>query len=481
MPIVDDAEYNSQLLRLLCSPGDDCGVGRLCAADPNLYDHASELGLNCTDTCYACLHKNLLPPAAEDFVGTALLFAGGVLAGASGIGGGGLNVPILMLALGFIVNEATSISHMMVVGNAIAQNLVNLRRRHPLDASRPLVDFDIPLLLLPAQLGGNALGVMFAPALPSAALIILAAAILMLAASKTLLRGVREFRREMRLIAGGDSPTRSAAPRADPPGPGTSAGASITGSASASAEASAAGHGKVAVTDEEALLGMPTTRREVGPLAKVGALVLFWLAVNADYFGIRYAANGERCTPAALGWTAALLCAVGLACAGGGRMARAGGADARVRGDIAWASTTAMVSAMGLAFLIGVLSGLLGLGGGELMAPLLLYLGMLPRVASATSAFMIVFTSSSNLVQYLVAGVLAPELGYVAWAVCLGFASALVGRMGAIRLVASWDHPSLIVLSLGLLLSLALVLLVVNSFAQGDELTWTFTNFCDLD
>ena len=32
MPIVDDAEYNSQLLRLLCSPGDDCGVGRLCAA-----------------------------------------------------------------------------------------------------------------------------------------------------------------------------------------------------------------------------------------------------------------------------------------------------------------------------------------------------------------------------------------------------------------------------------------------------------------
>ena len=69
---------------------------------------------------------------------------------------------------------------------------------------------------------------------------------------------------------------------------------------------------------------------------------------------------------------------------------------------------------------IGVVAGLLGLGGGELMAPLLLALGMLPQVASATSAFMIALTSSADVVHYLFEGVLEPDPGYVVWALLLG-------------------------------------------------------------
>ena len=46
-----------------------------------------------------------------------------------------------------------------------------------------------------------------------------------------------------------------------------------------------------------------------------------------------------------------------------------------------------------------------------MQAPLLLYLGMHARVGSATSAFMIVFSASSNLVHYLISGVLEPEGG----------------------------------------------------------------------
>merc|ERR1719321_2096787 len=65
-----------------------------------------------------------------------------------------------------------------------------------------------------------------------------------------------------------------------------------------------------------------------------------------------------------------------------------------------------------LAVLIGLVAGLLGLGGGEFMVPLLLEFGLMPRVASATSGFLILFTTSSNVVHYLVAGTIEPFVGY---------------------------------------------------------------------
>ena len=62
-----------------------------------------------------------------------LLFVAGILAGMSGIGGGGLNVPLLMIVASFIVDEAVPLSHVAVFGNGIAQNIINLPRAHPLD------------------------------------------------------------------------------------------------------------------------------------------------------------------------------------------------------------------------------------------------------------------------------------------------------------------------------------------------------------
>ncbi|KAF7130855.1 hypothetical protein RHSIM_Rhsim10G0123000 [Rhododendron simsii] len=50
----------------------------------------------------------------------------------------------------------------------------------------------------------------------------------------------------------------------------------------------------------------------------------------------------------------------------------------------------------------GVVGGLLGLGGGFILGPLFLELGIPPQVASATSTFAMVFSSSMSVVQYYV-------------------------------------------------------------------------------
>ena len=162
-PIVDPTRDDHELTKWLCGPSDptpntstSCGPpNRQCVID-DVFSHDADVNATCApEGCHVCLHKELLPFAPTDYAGTALLFLGGVMAGAAGIGGGGLNVPLLILVMGFVMEEAVPLSHVAVFGNSIAQNLVNLRRRHQLAPYRPMVDFDIPLLLLPAQLAGN--------------------------------------------------------------------------------------------------------------------------------------------------------------------------------------------------------------------------------------------------------------------------------------------------------------------------------------
>ncbi|OLP74202.1 hypothetical protein AK812_SmicGene46328 [Symbiodinium microadriaticum] len=50
--------------------------------------------------------------------------------------------------------------------------------------------------------------------------------------------------------------------------------------------------------------------------------------------------------------------------------------------------------------------------GGEFLVPLLLEFGTHPRVAAATSGFLIFFNTSSNVAHYLLAGTIEPFLAY---------------------------------------------------------------------
>ena len=54
------------------------------------------------------------------------------------------------------------------------------------------------------------------------------------------------------------------------------------------------------------------------------------------------------------------------------------------------------------AFLGGFMSGALGLGGGAIFNPMLLSMGMLPSVVSATAMYMILFSSSASSIIYII-------------------------------------------------------------------------------
>ncbi len=60
-----------------------------------------------------------------------------------------------------------------------------------------------------------------------------------------------------------------------------------------------------------------------------------------------------------------------------------------------------LVYLLGIGMLIGFLSGLLGVGGGFLMTPMLMLLGIPPTVAAASDSCQIVAASSSGLAAHL--------------------------------------------------------------------------------
>ncbi|CAK0837600.1 unnamed protein product [Prorocentrum cordatum] len=125
---------------------------------------------------------------------------------------------------------------------------------------------------------------------------------------------------------------------------------------------------------------------------------------------------------------------------------------------------------------IGLVAGLLGLGGGEFMVPLLLGFGVSPRVAAATSGFVMVFTTSSNLVHYLAAGTMEPFLDYATSCFLIAGAGAAVGLLSRDRCVRQRSH--LLVFLVAFILAFSGVLLALRAFVLDSGLDWSFGSFC---
>ena len=69
--------------------------------------------------------------------------------------------------------------------------------------------------------------------------------------------------------------------------------------------------------------------------------------------------------------------------------------------DLKWNSGSIFIKFPFYAFISGLMAGLLGIGGGLILGPLLLELGLHPLVSTATSNFLVLFTSSSTSIQFI--------------------------------------------------------------------------------
>merc|ERR1719198_841101 len=110
----------------------------------------------------------------------------------------------------------------------------------------------------------------------------------------------------------------------------------------------------------------------------------------------------------------------------------------------------------------GFLGGFLGIGGGIVLGPLLLELGMNAEVSQATTAMFVFLSSSLASLQFIMLGKGMPQ--YVLWFTTWVILATVVGQTGIDYLLKKYKRTSPIVLSVaGIVAGSLLMMSVVGS------------------
>ena len=142
---------------------------------------------------------SLLPLTRRDVIGFMLASLGATLGSLGGIGGGGLVVPIYIIATGLTPKQAIPLGSVTVLGGSLAGIMLNLRRRHPL-ADRPIIDWDLILVMEPLVLVGTVFGSILHRVISGKVLSVLLVLLLSIVAHSTLAKAKRMYDAEKRYI-----------------------------------------------------------------------------------------------------------------------------------------------------------------------------------------------------------------------------------------------------------------------------------------
>lgn len=129
-----------------------------------------------------------------------------------------------------------------------------------------------------------------------------------------------------------------------------------------------------------------------------------------------------------------------------------------LQGDMHWTKPRVLIFPI-YCIVAGVAAGLLGIGGGMVKGPIMLEMGILPPVQSATASFMILFTSSSTTLQFVIAGQFPGNLqyDYALWFALCGFLGGLTGQSVVSYLVKKYKRESIIVYLLSVTIGISAV------------------------
>ncbi|KAI8028755.1 Sulfite exporter TauE/SafE family protein 3 [Camellia lanceoleosa] len=356
-------------------------------------------------------------------LGSVIGFFGAALGSVGGVGGGGIFVPMLTLIIGFDPKSSTAISKCMIMGAAGSTVYYNLRLRHP-TLDMPLIDYDLALLFQPMLMLGISIGVtfnvMFADWMVTVLLIIL----FLGTSSKALFKAIETWKKETMMKKEAAKQLESESKALDvsgeeykplPSGPGASA-------------------------NEEVPLQYNIYWKELG------LLVFVWVAFLAVQVmmtytvtcSVKYWILNFLQVPIAVSVT--LYEAICLY--KGTRVIASKGKEITN-----WkAHMLFLYCCCGI--VAGMVGGLLGLGGGFILGPLFLELGIPPQVASATSTFAMVFSSSMSVVQYYL--LKRFPVPYAAYFVLVATIAAFTGQHVVRRVIALLGRASIIIFILAL-------------------------------
>ena len=121
------------------------------------------------------------------------------LANIGGIGGGGLVIPLAIGCWGFSTPEAVAISNSTVFLSSLIRFFgFSIYQKHPNDANRTIIDYNVASIMIPAVLLGGFAGLYITAFLPEAITMILLTVILLYMTYNTFKKMIKVYQKELR-------------------------------------------------------------------------------------------------------------------------------------------------------------------------------------------------------------------------------------------------------------------------------------------
>ena len=105
-----------------------------------------------------CVHKDLFPLQAKEWIGTFAFAAFMLLANVGGIGGGGIAIPMCMYFFGFDTKPAIAVSSFSIMFSTIGRFFFNFNERHPEKKKMVAIDYNLTNVMMPLTLIGTLIG-----------------------------------------------------------------------------------------------------------------------------------------------------------------------------------------------------------------------------------------------------------------------------------------------------------------------------------
>lgn len=469
------------------------------------------------------------PRKLHDILATVLCFVGGSLASSSGIGGGGLYVPILMVVGRYSAQLAVSLSTVIILGDSIPTFIIYSMERHPKQKERPLIDYNIVLIAQPIILCGTSIGILLNMTLPNWVLVILLLILLLVTGLRTFSKAIKTHQKEVeercadarvklyveatQYVAPGVLRNMKGINHDSIDSPSTSL-LNTKNNITAVEATAITTYGTISTVYSEADLNVTkwhpemiesesdeyeeerenasinVTNNETKSLPLLIQQEQSQGKSNSEFEMSREALSNikkqENRRFSIITWLLLLIAwsivfVLSLLRGGKGRQSIIGVKNCSslfwilsaiqypvllsfsalasiylhyshrrkvsldyqfAEGDIRWTlkNTTTIPF---LFFVAGIVAGMLGIGGGIITGPLMLELGLLPQVAVATSGFMLFFTASSTVSQFLILGTLPWDYGI--WYFVFGFLGGICGQLILIKIVKRYNKFSWIV------------------------------------
>ena len=144
---------------------------------------------------HICEHKGVFPVYEKEFAGIIVLTFLIALANVSGIGGGGLIIPISMALFTFTTKEAIAISGFTIFTGSVTRFFYSYNQRHP-EKDATLIDYGIVIVMMPLVLLGSYIGVLMNLMLPPILLSLFLTLILILLTAQSFIKGKQMYQKE---------------------------------------------------------------------------------------------------------------------------------------------------------------------------------------------------------------------------------------------------------------------------------------------